>query len=202
MLEAKGSPNACSDDANNQRNEHWQSTYRWRYRASSTPDEIGSGETRMAIERAFANITGAHNDCGLTDRVSAQAEFQGNTDRAPDISGAGSCLVPDDQNTIGFGRLSFGIAGVTCWWFIGDRIVESDMRLNSRLDWATKLGDCDDALMVEAVATHEAGHVFGLRHVGEAKHGRLTMSTHIDGTCENAESSLGLGDVLSLQVNY
>jgi hypothetical protein len=56
--------------------------------------------------------------------------------------------------------------------------------------------------MLEAVLTHEAGHVFGLAHVGESRHGRLTMSPYIDGVCNNQESTLGLGDLRGLEALY
>ena len=55
---------------------------------------------------------------------------------------------------------------------------------------------------MEALVTHEVGHAYGLGHVGEANHGRQTMSTFIDGLCENQEATLGRGDVLGLRDLY
>jgi hypothetical protein len=196
------SPGPCSDDEYRVRNEFWHGTYRWRFRVDSTPDEITRREARQALVRAMGNITGAHNDCGLPDRVSARHEYLGPTQRRPDVSATGSCSGMDGHNTLGFGRLPFGVAGVTCWWYTGDRILEADIRFNTRFEWTTKLAGCVEELMLEAVATHEAGHVFGLRHVGEANHGKLTMSSQLNGPCQNSESSLGLGDVHGLEVHY
>ena len=56
--------------------------------------------------------------------------------------------------------------------------------------------------MLESVVTHELGHAYGLDHVSELSHGRLTMSRYIDGTCENQEAKLGLGDMKGLEALY
>ena len=103
---------------------------------------------------------------------------------------------------VGFRKLAAGTAARACWWYIGDDIVEADIQINTRERWATSLSRCSGQLMLEAVMTHEAGHVFGMGHVGEARHGRLTMSTYIDGDCNNAEATLGLGDMLGLEKLY
>jgi hypothetical protein len=62
-------------------------------------------------------------------------------------------------------------------------------------------GNCISKYSVEAVVTHEAGHVFGLGHVDEAAHGALTMSP-VMLTCQSSEKTLGLGDVRGLEAVY
>ncbi|TDD27459.1 matrixin family metalloprotease [Actinomadura sp. KC06] len=46
---------------------------------------------------------------------------------------------------------------------------------------------------VEAVVTHEAGHVFGLAHVEGADHAKLTMAPVV-AACDNGPATLGKGD--------
>jgi hypothetical protein len=95
------------------------------------------------------------------------------------------------------------VLAVTCFWISNGRIVEADMRINNREHWGLSLANCGgDMPMLEATVTHEAGHVFGLGHVGERRHGRLTMSPYIDGPCQNGEATLGWGDLRGLQQIY
>jgi hypothetical protein len=147
-------------------------------------------------------MTMERNDCGRTDRVSATWSYLGTTTRAIGVTKAGTCGTADGKNTVGFGALPAGYLALTCVRSVGTSIVEIDIRLATGVSWALDLGSCLNDFMLEAVATHEIGHAYGLDHVGEINHGRLTMSTFIDGTCENQESTLGLGDMKGLEALY
>jgi hypothetical protein len=57
-------------------------------------------------------------------------------------------------------------------------------------------------LSIQAVATHEGGHVYGLSHVDEGTHGNLTMSSGINGRCQESEQTLGLGDMAHMFAKY
>ena len=190
-------PAPCADPAYNllggkEPNGH----YDWAFQASSTPAGLSATGVRDVLRRSFTNVTTAHNDCGLPDNVSATHTYLGTTSLRP------RCNQMDGHNVVGFKSLPFGTLAVTCYWISGNTIVEADMQINSDEDWALSQAACFHQILLEATITHEAGHVFGLDHVGERKHGRLTMSPFVDGQCNNNESTLGLGDVKGLEHLY
>jgi len=194
---AAASPAPCSDQAYKELGGTWQGgTYAWFFDSASTPKYLAKNSVRNVLKASFSNITGARNDCGMPDNVSATHSYLGTT------STRARCGQRDLQNVIGFKSLEFGVLAVTCFWMGNGRMVEADIQINSNESWALSLNGCVDAAMLEATMTHEAGHVFGLDHVGERRHGRLTMSSYLDGPCQNSEASLGRGDVLGLQALY
>jgi hypothetical protein len=189
-------PNACTDPAFTLEGVSQAGAYSWSFNAASTPFYLSQTAVRDVLIRSFSNITRASNDCGLPDNVSATHNYLGTT------STKAKCGRRDSRNVVGFGALSSGTLAVTCYWTKGNRIVEADMQINSRERWALSVASCFDEELLEPTITHEAGHVFGLDHVGERRHGRLTMSTIGDGLCDNEESSLGLGDVRAMEALY
>lgn len=56
--------------------------------------------------------------------------------------------------------------------------------------------------LIENVAVHEAGHIFGLDYVSEETHGWLTMSRMGEGNCDMSQVTLGRGDMKGLQLYY
>jgi hypothetical protein len=190
-------PAPCKDNAYNLIGGKQTSAYRWSFKASSTPLALTKSGALSTILRSFKNITTEHNDCSRPDTVNATTTYLGTTTRSP------SCNAPDGHNVVGFARLDAGVLAVTCYWMSNGKVVEADMKINNQEPWALSLALCSgNSPMLEATVTHEAGHVFGLNHVGELRHGRLTMSPYIDGPCENNEATLGLGDMLGLEHLY
>jgi matrixin len=196
------SPPPCSDSKYNLIGPKWKSTLKWSYKSSTTPSYLTTSQVVQVLKRAFNNITMQRNDCGRADRVSATWSYLGTTSRNIGVTKAGACGSADGHNTIGFGALPAGYLALTCVRSVGTSITETDIRFGTGSSWALALSGCFNDYMLEAVATHEIGHAFGLDHVGETNHGRLTMSTFIDGTCENQESTLGLGDMKALEALY
>ena len=197
------SPPACSDSAYSLYPSSWNKTYTWYFNATSTPSGISQTAATGALKSAANNITTANNDCGLPDLVSATNAYKATTTRTPNISNSASCLSGDGTNVVGFGTLSSIYVGYTCWWSIGNATVEADAKLNkANYTWyVTKPVGCSNKYDVQAVATHEFGHVFGLGDLDEATHANLTMSQVIY-ACQNSEDTLGLGDILGLQSKY
>ena len=204
-VRAAASPGPCNDSAYTflGPSARWVTPLSWRFRASSVPGSLNSGDVLATIKKSFKNVVTARNDCGMADNVSATHNYLGTTSRKPGISAAGSCTTTDGHSVIGFAPLDGYYAGYTCiWWDGAARIIEMDMRLDPAQPWALSMAECSNELMMEALLTHEIGHGYGLGHVGENRHGRLTMSVYIDDLCENQEATLGKGDVMGLNALY
>jgi hypothetical protein len=193
---------ACNDPAFTPNEYTAPAPFAWRFQRSSTPSSISATAAEAALKRAAGNVVGADNNCDLDDHVGASHRYLGTTSRAPNVNAKSVCLARDGQSVVGFGDLASQLA-LACWWTRDAVVVEADIRLNKADHrWAIYPGkSCRASFAVEAVATHEFGHVFGLGHVNEDVHGKLTMSPLIS-PCQNSESSLGAGDVLGFTSKY
>jgi Matrixin len=198
-----GRGSACSDGAYTLYSGTWKSRLNWRFNASTTPSEINKDTATTGLRNAAENITHADNDCGLGDKVSATETYKGTTTKSPNMGTDGSCKGSDGTNVVAFGDLPSVDLAFTCWWTSGNTTVEADMQLNKvEYSWVVNIGNlCVNKFSVEAVATHEFGHAFGLGHVNEAQHPSLTMSPVIM-PCQSSEKTLGLGDIDGLQAKY
>lgn len=194
---------ACTDGAYLKNGHRWSVRYNWRFQSGSRPAGLSSSGVANALRRGAYNIVNGDNNCGLPDFISATHWYRGRTSHSPNISSGAGCRGRDRINTVGFGYLPRGYLGMTCWWTYNGRVVEADIKLNKAYYrwYVSRPSGCRSRWSIEAVATHEFGHVFGLGHVSEGLHGSLTMSTVIS-ACQGAETTLGLGDVLGLRALY
>lgn len=192
---------ACDEGAYNLLGWRWSSTYRWYFKADATPSELTVADAESAIRQSTTNITQVHNNCGLTDTVSATQEYMGRTTTATNITTSGGCESRDGKSVTGFGDLPTGTLAVTCTWYSSGDALESDARVNKAdYNWTVDAGSssCSNKFGLEAVMTHERGHTFGLGHVSS---NYLTMRPAF-GPCDSSGATLGLGDVRGLRAKY
>jgi hypothetical protein len=178
--------------------------YRWYYSARTTPRKFTSrnnGQQQVidALIRANRNVVRADNSCSRADRVSASFEYLGRTSRLPSARSNATCAGGDGRSVVGWGRLPRGILAYMCVHSMTSRRSrESDIKLNSNQPFDTKRSRCAGEFLIEATATHEFGHVYGLAHVRPLS---LTMAPHV-AWCSNAQGTLGVGDLIGLERKY
>lgn len=179
----------------------------YRINRGSIPPELSRVTAEAAIRRAGGNITNTDNNCRMGDRVPASLNYNG--DSEAQAIGPGGCVGTDGTNVVSFGNVESGILARTCVYFDvqdgPDRVTGSDIQVNKAdYRWTTRpdARSCKGRYDLEAVATHERGHTFGLNHVPEEGHRYMTMSTRSNGPCQMSERSLGRGDVLGLDRKY
>jgi hypothetical protein len=212
-----GSPGACADDHAYQNLGYSEdNTHHWRFNRGTTPNEVTATEAEGAFRSGTSNITQEYNDCGRPDLTGPypSAHFDGDTTRRANIvSGTNTCDQYDGYNVVDFGNLgppTVGdyVLGLACTRATFFQVSESDIRLNKadQIKWTTTPSSpsCDpvNQFDIESIMTHERGHTYGLGHVSETSHGRQTMSTLIDGTCQKSERTLGVGDLDGIEWIY
>jgi hypothetical protein len=75
------------------------------------------------------------------------------------------------------------------------RILDSDIIMNSEKAWTTGADGCDDRYDVQAVLTHELGHLLGLSHDTSDPDSAMYPSA---GVCEQKKRHLSSGDLANL----
>lgn len=180
---------------------HWNSTMNWYWDRSSTPSYLTNSKVEADLRAGVTNITHENNNCSRPDTVSATATFRGYASDGPEISPLAQCGVNDGKSDIGWGSLNY--LGYTCNW--GNPRTASDIKFNKNTaHWTTGAcaGQPYPTYYVEGLTTHERGHTWNLQDLPDG-HANLTMGG-ANGQCggPDAKATLGLGDMLGLEVNY
>ena len=197
-----GTSGACGDGAYTLNGPRWASTYNFYVSSANLPNNVSFSGAESSFRRAVAHIVNAYNDCGRRDSVSATANYAGRTSSSPDLNERAGCQTRDGRNELGFKRLPSGHLATACRWWSGGRFLEGDIAFNTYYKWySSKPSNCYWRWSIANVATHELGHTFGLNHVSESSHPKLTMSPTL-WPCQNGEATLGLGDMRGLESLY
>lgn len=205
------SPGECSDGAYDDLSRKVKGDLLWYFNPRTTPGELSRKAAVRAIRKGTANITNTRNNCRLGDRVPSYVSmaYNGSTRDRAQVGTGGGCSGNDKKTVVSFGRLPKTALAVACTVVAlesgYDRVHWSDIMINkTSVNWTTRPNarSCKRRFDLASTVTHERGHTFGLGHVSESSHGKLTMSARSNGTCQSSERSLGRGDVLGLGNKY
>jgi hypothetical protein len=205
------SPGECSDGAYNDLNRKVKGDLLWYFNPRTLPDELSRKGAVGAIRKGTANILNTRNNCRLGDRVPSfvSMAYNGSTGDRAQVGTGGGCTGNDGKTVVSFGRLPKSALAVTCTIVAiedgYDRVKWSDIMINkTNYNWTTRpdARSCRGKYDLAGTVTHERGHTFGLGHVSESSHAKLTMSDRSNGTCQSSERTLGLGDVRGLGNKY
>lgn len=201
-------PAPCTDAAYSTAGRKEYGTYEWFLGDGPLPARLSQGEARHAFEAAVSAITASRNDCGIDDAVSARARYLSTTSNEAGIDHEARCVRRDGLSVWDAGDIGPDAVATTCSWSRPapgggpEELLEADVRFNTH-DYTftdNPSGACTHAYDLRSVATHEAGHVFGLGHSGTG-HENLTMYAS-SFACSTAARTLGRGDVLGLRSLY
>ncbi|MGW2832660.1 hypothetical protein [Streptomyces sp. NPDC001286] len=206
-MDVASSPGACGDGAYTTADRKEYGTYNWYIGDGGLPAGLSRTDAKWAFYDAIDNITDSYNNCGYSDSVGARANFLSETSYEADINTNSQCTDRDGLSTWDAGDLKAGVVAATCSWTwpmpgVKNDLREADVRYNTHdYDFTDRpTSSCVNKYDVRSVGTHEAGHVFGLGHVG-AGHENLTMYTN-SFKCQTIARTLGKGDVLALRSIY
>jgi hypothetical protein len=198
---------ACRDGAYRMAGHKEYGIYAWYIGDGGMPGGLSRNDAKRAFHDAIASITNSRNNCGYSDTVDARMRFVSETSREAGINSRSQCLDSDGLSVWDAGDLKGDVVAMTCSWAwtrpgVKDDLREADVRFNTRdYDFTNRpTSRCSNKYDIRSIGTHEAGHVFGLGHVGP-RHENLTMFMNAF-TCKKTGRTLGKGDVIALRSLY
>lgn len=206
-VDTLGVPSACSDGAYTTADRKEYGTYNWYIGDGGMPAGLSRENAKWAFYDAIDNITGSYNDCGYGDSVGAKANFLSETSREASVNTSSYCTGMDGLSVWDAGNIKDSALATTCsytWSMPGVKndLREADVRFNTYdSDFTNRpTSSCHNKYDLRSIGTHEAGHIFGLGHVGSG-HNNLTMYTNSE-PCNKKGRTLGKGDILALRSIY
>lgn len=177
----------------------YKGALKWRYNPAGAPV---SGAT--AILNGAKTIVNGTNHCGVsTSALKATMTYEGTTtNSANSVYATGGCKIASDWNSrVGWGALPDNKLAIACTYFNGltGYRYESDIKFNPAHKWSVT-STCSKKFDLQAVATHEWGHAFGLNHV-DGGAGTQVMNPYFD-YCSSDKRKLYKGDINGLKALY
>lgn len=186
----------CTSTANAQNRYRWSTAVRWYYNATGSKGSYA----QSALQKAANAWTGKISSCGKTVTSTAGNTYVRTATQAPNVTAAGGCSPSSGYSVTGWGALPAGTLGVTCVWYDQDGVVkEADQRYSTRYAWSSTATCSGNRYDVQAVATHEWGHLYGLGHVAT---GTGQVMEAAEGPCALGSRTLGLGDMTGIAAKY
>ena len=197
-----GDPPACKDRTFNLERHKWQKALRYHVNLSKMPKRFHKKTVIKQIKAANGHMRKGTNSCGKPKLKTPRSRYLGRTSKKPNVTAGGpTCGKGNTTNVVGFANLPGGLLGWTCYWYIGGRMVGTDMLIDNGPSLATKLpSQCSNLWDFEGTVTHEWGHSYGMGHTGDG-HSNLTMQ-HLLTPCSTYARTLGLGDWLGMKKMY
>ncbi|WJY01099.1 hypothetical protein [Curtobacterium sp. 458] len=186
----------CTSTANKQNDYRWSSTVQWYYNGTGSKGTYA----QSALQKAANAWTGKISSCGKTVTSTAANTYVRAAAQAPNVTAKGGCSASSGYSVTGWGALPAGTLGVTCVWYDQDGVVkEADQRYSTKYAWSSTASCSGNRFDVQAVATHEWGHLYGLGHVAS---GTGQVMEAAEGPCALGSRTLGFGDMTGIAAKY